>query len=198
MGTGASPTPRAVSLPTLAALALLVTACASVTPPPPPVLALPVDEPFAIEGRLSARRGNDAIAVGFYWTHAPPRDSFVVQTPLGQTVAELTSDTSVPQAGLRTADGHHDVARDWTALAERAFGFPLPIEGLVWWAQGAPRAGAPHTVEGDRVGRPGVLRQDGCEIVYAYADDSARRPSRLGLTCHDLEVRIVIDRWRAS
>jgi len=190
--------PLAASAPPLAALVLLVAACASVPPPSPPVLVPPIDEPFAIEGRLSARRGSDAIAVGFVWTHASPRDTFVVQTPLGQTVAELASDTSVPQAELRTADGHRDVARDWDALAERAFGFPLPIGGLVWWAQGAPRAGAPHTLEIDRAGRPSVLRQSGCEIVYAYADDSTRRPSRLGLACHDLDVRIVIDRWRAS
>jgi hypothetical protein len=42
------------------------------------------------------------------------------------------------------------------------------------------------------------LRQDGCEIVYAYADDAARHPSRLRLTCHDLELRIVIDRRRTA
>jgi outer membrane lipoprotein LolB len=119
-----------------------------------------------------------------------------VQT-LGQTVAEITSDTSVPR-GARTSDGRHEVADDWATLAERAVGFPLPVAGLVWWAQGAPRAGTAHTLEADRVGRPGVLRQDGCEIVYAYSDDSARRPSRLELACHDLAVRIVIDRWRDS
>jgi hypothetical protein len=44
----------------------------------------------------------------------------------------------------------------------------------------------------------GVLRQDGCEIVYAYADNSSRLPSQLRLACHDLELRIVIDRWRAA
>ena len=45
--------------------------------------AAATDEPFAIDGRLSARRGNDAVAVAFAWTHAPPRDEFVVTTPLG-------------------------------------------------------------------------------------------------------------------
>jgi len=187
--------PRVASLPSVAALALAIGACASIPSPPPPV-ARHVDLPFAIEGRLSARRGADAIAIAFAWTHASPKDAFVVQTPLGQTVAEITSDASVPRAELRTSDGRHDVADDWATLAERAIGFRLPVAGLVWWAQGAPRAGAPHTLEVDRAGRPGVLRQDGCEIVYAYPDDSARRPSRLELACHDLAVRIVIDRWR--
>jgi outer membrane lipoprotein LolB len=190
--------PRAALFPPIVALALAVGACASIPSAPPPAAALAVDLPFAIEGRLSARRGADAIAVAFAWTHASPKDAFVVQTPLGQTVAEITSDASVPQAELRTADGRRDVAGDWATLAERAVGFPLPVAGLVWWAQGAPRAGAAHTLEVDRAGRPGVLRQDGCEIVYAYPDELARRPSRLELACHDLAVRIVIDRWRDS
>ena len=43
----------------------------------------PVDQPFAIDGRMSARRGNDAVAVSFAWTHSPPRDELVVTTPLG-------------------------------------------------------------------------------------------------------------------
>jgi hypothetical protein len=53
-------------------------------------------------------------------------------------------------------------------------------------------------VEADAAGRAGVLRQDGCEIVYTYADDSARRPSGMRVACHDLEMRIVIDHWNDS
>ncbi len=190
--------PRAAPFPPIAALVLLVAACASAPPAPPRVLPPPVDEPFAIDGRLSARRGSEAVAVGFAWTHASPRDELVVHNPLGQALAELTSDASVPEAEVRMADGRRDVARDWATLTERAVGFALPVDGLVWWARGAPRAGTPHTVEFDRVGRPEVLRQDGCRIVYAYGDESTRRASRLDVVCHDLEVRIVIDRWRTS
>lgn len=190
--------PRAASPAALAALAVLLAACASVAPVPPRELAPPVDLPFAIDGRLSARRGGDAITVNFSWTHASPKDAFSVQTPLGQSVAEITSDASLPRAELRTPDGRHDVATDWATLAERAVGYPIPVAALVWWAQGAPRAGSAHSAEIDPAGRPRVLRQDGCEIVYGYADDSLRRPRRLDLVCHDLEVKIVIDRWRAS
>jgi outer membrane biogenesis lipoprotein LolB len=72
------------------------------------------------------------------------------------------------------------------------------VAGLAWWVQGAPREDAPYSLEADVAGRASVLRQDGCEIVYAYAESSARRPSRLTLVCHDVELRIVIDRWRAA
>jgi len=182
-----------------AAIAVVVAGCAtsgpSVTPPLP---ARAGDAPFAIDGRLSAQHGRDAVSVSFSWTHAPPRDELVLSTPLGQAVAELAGDASEKRVELRSADGRVEVAHDWAALTERAVGVPLPVEGLAAWAQAAPRANAPHSIEVDASGRAGVLRQDGCEIVYAYADDSTRRPSRIRVACHDLEMRIAIDRWRDS
>ena len=189
---------RTASHALVATLAFVVAGCASMPSAPPPAMAAGTDEPFAIEGRLSARRGNDAVAVAFAWTHTPPRDEFVVTTPLGGAVAELSGDASTHRVDVRTADGRADAASDWATLTERVVGFPVPVDGLAFWAQGMPRTDAPHARELDTAGRMGVLRQDGCEIVYAYADDTASRPSRLNLTCHDLELRIVIDRWRTA
>ena len=191
----------AAAAPVFAALAiaLFLVGCAtsgpSVTAPPSPLAG---DAPFAVDGRLSAQHGREAIAISFSWTHAPPRDELVVSTPLGQSIAELSGDASARRVELRTADGRVEVASDWGALTERAVGVALPVEGLAAWAQAAPRANAPHSVEADAAGRTGVLRQDGCEIVYAYGDDSTRRPSRIRVACHDLEMRIAIDRWRDS
>jgi outer membrane lipoprotein LolB len=190
--------PRAVPLALLAALTLAVAACTTAPSVPPTAAASPRDEPFAIDGRLSARRGGEGISIEFAWVHASPRDEFVVSTPLGQAVAELSGDASIRRVEVHTADGRREESSDWATLTERAVGFPLPVAGLAWWAQGAPRVGAPHSLETDAAGRAAVLRQDGCEIVYAYADGSTRRPSRLTLVCHDLELRIVIDRWRAA
>ena len=181
-----------------AVLALVVSGCASIPSVPPATVSIAGDAPFAIDGRLSARRGRDAVAITFSWTHAPPRDEFVVSTPLGQAVAELVGDASIPRVEVRTADGRRDEASDWATLTERVVGIALPVEGLASWAQAVPRADAPHAVEFDAAGRVTVLRQDGCEIVYAYADAAARRPSGLRVACHDLEMRIVIDRWRDS
>ena len=190
--------PRAASHALVAAVALAITGCASAPFAPLPALPLPADAPFTIDGRLSARRGNEAIAVSFAWMHAAPRDEFVVTTPFGGALAELSGDASTQRVEVRTADGRHEVANDWATLTERVVGFPLPVAALAYWARGAPRADAPHAVEIDAIGRVDVLRQDGCEIVYAYADSAARQPSRLRLLCHDLELRIVIDRWRAA
>ena len=189
---------RAASHPLVTALAFALAGCASVPSAPPTSVLAAVDQPFAIDGRMSARRGKEAVAVSFAWTHSPPRDELVVTTPLGGALAELTGDTSLHRVEVRAADGRTDVANDWTTLMERTVGFPVPVEALASWTQGGPRAEGAHSAELDAGARVSVLRQDGCELVYGYADDAARRPSRLHLTCHDLELRIVIDRWRDS
>lgn len=151
-----------------------------------------VDAPFAIEGRLSVRRGSEGLTANFSWRHAPPRDDFAVSTPLGQTVAEISGDASIPRYELRGSDGRREEAGDWSALTERALGAPLPVAGLGAWIVGAPRANATYSIEPDAFGRTLVLRQDGWEIVYAYADADAKLPLRLQLSQADLDVRIVV------
>ena len=189
---------RAPSHALVALLAFVVAGCVSTPFTPLPESPRAVDAPFAVDGRLSARRGNEAISVSFAWTHVASRDEFVVTTPLGGALAELSGDASTQHVEVRTADGRHDAASDWATLTERIVGFPLPVAALAFWARGAPHADAAHAVEMDGAGRVDVLRQDGCEIVYAYPDGATRLPSRLRLLCHDLELRIVIDRWRAA
>jgi outer membrane lipoprotein LolB len=173
----------------VALAALLLAGCAAVPTLPPSGGA---DGAFTIDGRLSARRGSEAVAANFAWRHAPPRDDLVVTTPLGQAIAEISGDASTARYVLVAADGRRDDAAGWTELTARALGAPLPVEGLAAWIAGAPRPGAPFSVERDAAGRAGVLRQDGWEIVFAYADEGARLPSRLQLAQGDVEVRIVV------
>jgi outer membrane lipoprotein LolB len=181
----------------LAVACALASACASLPPTSPAsVPAADPRESFAIEGRLSARSPGQAVTVHFTWAHDPPRDDVAVATPLGQTVAELSGNAVASKVEVRLPDGRRDEARDWTTLTGRALGFPLPVEGLAAWVRGAPRDGAPHSVEADPSGRLAVLRQDGWEIVYGYPDEASRRPSRLRLTYPEVEVRVVIDAWR--
>jgi len=187
---------RAASLPLLAVAGLLVAACASLPPGSSTMAPIAVDAPFALEGRLSARQGTQGFAAHFAWAHLPPRDELVVQTPLGQGIAELDGDTSVPQVVVRMADGRRDEARDWGELTARTLGVALPVTWLAAWVRGAPHADAPHSAEVDAMARTSVLRQNGWEIVYAYADESTRLPSRLRLAYPDIEIAIVVDRWR--
>jgi len=181
-----------------ALLALALAACATVGPAPSPV-ERPVAASFDTAGRLSARHGNDGVAVHFTWTHAKGSDVFDVATPLGQTVARLRGDA----AGIFVErPGEAPVQySDWNALTQAVIGVALPVDGLVSWLQGAPSPANASDVERDGAGRPLVLRQQGWEIVYSYADDaSAARPSRLIMRYpagESIEVRIVVDRFEA-
>lgn len=177
-------------------LLCLLSACAGL--PPTPAArpgAVVADAPFAVDGRLSAKRGGEAMSASFSWTHAPPRDELAVTTPLGQDVAQISGDGRAVAVVL--ADGRTETAADWPTLTERALGYALPVAGLAAWIRGGAHAGSPATVEPDAAGRPGVLRQDGWEIVYDYADTASTTPKSLRLVYGDLEVRIVVDRWRS-
>jgi outer membrane lipoprotein LolB len=181
----------------VAALALLATACATVAPPEvSPGGAPELAAPFTIEGRLSARRGNEGGAAHFTWLHDGARDRIELSTPLGQTLARLTGSAD----GVRAEwpDGRSVDARDWDDMTSRVLGVAVPVQGLAAWLRGRSRGTTPSSIERDARGRTSVLAQDGWEIVYAYADDAAWRPSRLTLRYaqgEPTEVRVVVDRW---
>jgi outer membrane lipoprotein LolB len=185
---------RALAAGCAAIAALAGAGCATVGPAPATRLAKP-DPVFDVAGRLSARHGSDGVAANFTWVHAPAGDRLDVATPLGQIVARLAGDAN----GVRVErPGEAPVAyADWNALTRAVFGVAIPVQGLAAWIQGAP-AGGDAAIEADAVGRPLVLREQGWEIVYAYADDAAARPVRLVMRYPDsepVEVRIVVDRW---
>jgi outer membrane lipoprotein LolB len=179
-------------------LAAGVTACASL--PPPPATQAPItaaDTPFAIAGRISAKRGDAGVAGSFSWSHDIAHDAIELSTPLGQTLAQL--DGNAREASVRLSDGRVETAPGWSALTEKAFGVTIPVDGLAAWVRGLPRADARYSVERDGAGRVSVLRQDGWEVVYAYADDAARKPFRVTLQypgAQPIEVRVVVDRWQ--
>ena len=180
----------------IAVVALGLAACATV--PTAPVLQPPLsaaDTPFMLDGRISARRGDAGVAGSFAWRHDPSHDAIELSSPLGQTLAKLEGNAS--GATVRLSDGRTESAPDWRALTERAFGVTIPVDGLASWIRARPRPGAPYDIDRDTAGRVSELRQDGWDIVYAYADDSASVPFRVTASYpgpDPIEVRVVVDR----
>jgi outer membrane lipoprotein LolB len=152
---------------------------------------------FDVAGRLSARHGGDALTANFRWRHASQRDELELASPLGQTVALLSGDAS--NVRLQAADGRVSTASDWSALTAQGLGWPLPVDGLAFWIQGAPRPGSAFSTETGDDGRVALLRQDGWTIVYhAYTQAVAPdwRPARMTLSYPDVELRIAVDSWQ--
>ncbi|HSC23947.1 MAG TPA: outer membrane lipoprotein LolB [Casimicrobiaceae bacterium] len=181
---------RAIAVATMA-----LAACA--TPPTAPVSQAPVataDSPFDLGGRISARRGDAGVAGSFAWRHEPAHDAIELSSPLGQMIAKLEGDAS--GATVQLSDGRTETAPTWRALTERAFGVTIPVDGLAAWIRAQPRHGVPYDVGRDSAGRVSELRQDGWDIVYAYAGD-APAPFRVTASypgADPIEVRVVIDR----
>jgi outer membrane lipoprotein LolB len=177
--------------------AVLLAACASAPPPSMRTTADAADTPFSIAGRISARRGDAGVAGAFTWTHDAAHDAIDLSTPLGQTLAKLEGGPNGVE--VRLPDGRTQTAATWRELTERAFGVTIPVDGMSAWVRGVPRAAEPFTIERDARGRPALLRQQGWEVVYAYADDAAERPLRASLSYpgpDTIEVRVVVDRWQ--
>jgi len=173
----------------------MLAACAG-TPAVAPVDAR-AEPAFSAQGRLSARRGAEAVAVHYDWRHSASADTFDVATPLGQTVARMRRDAS----GVRVERPNEAAVdyRDWTALMQAVLGAPIPVDGLAYWVQGVADPRSAADIERDSAGRPLVLRQQGWEIVYAYGD-ATLRPSRLVMRyqgSEPVEVRIVVDSFGA-
>ena len=181
----------------VATFAVLLAACASAPTPSMRTTADAADTPFSIAGRISARRGDAGVAGAFTWTHDAAHDAIDLSTPLGQTLAKLEGGPNGVE--VRLPDGRTQTAATWRELTERAFGVTIPVDGLSAWVRGVPRAAEPFTIERDARGRTALLRQQGWEVVYAYADDAAERPLRASLSYpgpDTIEVRVVVDRWQ--
>jgi outer membrane lipoprotein LolB len=181
-----------------AAFVVFMAACATAPPSTSERATIDADDaPFSITGRISARRGDAGVAGSFDWIHDATHDAIDLSTPLGQTLAKLEG--SPAGVEVRLPDGRTQSASTWRELTERAFGVTIPVDGLSAWVRGVPRATEPFTIERDARGRASLLRQQGWEIVYAYADDTATRPFRASLTypgADAIEVRVVVDRWQ--
>ena len=155
------------------------------------------DRPFAIDGRLSARRGSEGAAANFAWNHDGGRDRIDFASPFGQVYARV--DGSKDRVLVERPGGATESYADWNSLTVALLGAPVPMDDLAFWIRGTSRAGTAASVERDAQGRALVLRQQAWEIVYSYADDApGALPARVVLKRPDVEpveVRIVVDRW---
>lgn len=170
--------------------ALLLSACAQLSAPPQPVPVLEVAlDHFSISGRLSVKVDGRGHYGNFDWTRVAGRDEVAINTPLGQTVAQLVRDDS---GVCLVAHGRNRCAPDTEALTEAELGWPLPLDNLGYWVAGVP---APGPVERE----PDGFRQQGWSVKLADFQPTASgpRPGRVVLTRDDrLEIRLAIHAWR--
>lgn len=182
----------------LGALSLLLAGCASAPPATQPLVSLEAAANFDVTGRVAVKYDDQGFSGGFHWTHDGHSDDIYLMTPLGQAVARIFRDAS--GVTLTTQEGKQLKARDPESLTREALGWSLPVEGLQFWILGRPAPGPKPVAIRDAENRLARLEQDtwGIEYLGYRAAESGALPGKMRLTRGDLEIRLVIDRWRLA
>lgn len=94
-----------------------------------------IDNNFNISGRFSIITSNKNYYGNFEWQHESSLDNLALVTPLGNTVAQITVESSI--ATLKTNDDTYR-GDDLDELLTKQLGFTLPINYLHYWVQGVP------------------------------------------------------------
>lgn len=185
----------------LSALTLGGCATAPVSRDSPAVIEVPAAAPvlsrFSLTGRVAVRYEEQGFSANLRWQHAPHSDDLLIQSPLGQGLAQITRDTG--GVTLQTSDRRRLQAADAEELTQQALGWRLPLKGLGFWAVGAPAPGEVTNLQHDAQGRLLSFDQDGWHIAYAQYQsvDGYTLPTRVELTRPNLEIKLIVDAWQA-
>jgi len=176
-------------------LVLLLAGCA--TAPVEVQRPAQLDAPFAFNGRVAFRHGDQRESAGVRWVHHATEDEILLLAPLGQTVARIHRD--MQEASLDTTDKHY-TSQSMEDLMQQVLGWQLPLAGLRYWVTALPAPEGDFKVERDANGQLKTLSQQGWEISYSrYAADTADAlPLRMKLQRDDMQVLLLIDEWEAQ
>ncbi len=178
------------------ALAFAVAGCAFLgAPPQPPREPDAQDRHFEVDGRFAVRFRGEGGSGRIAWVHLPQSDDLTISNPLGQGVARIVRRDGIYT--LTTSQGRNHSAADPDQLTERVLGWPLPLSGLPYWLRGYPAPGHPSETAGVNHERPTELRQSGWTIEYLSRHHPNGLPERLRITRGDLDIRLVLEEWRA-
>ena len=173
---------------------LLLAGCAAMQEQPAPVAL--VCKAFYLSGRVSVKYGAEAASGTITWQHDAASDDLLFSTPLGQGVARIVRRDSL--ASLTTADQKVYQAADVETLIEQVLGWRLPLVGLPDWVRGRADPGAQAQSRLDSSQRLVELRQSGWQVEFLDYKVDTGLPARLRLRREDMEIRLVIDEWRAA
>ena len=148
---------------------------------------------FSLEGRFSLRQQNKNASGKLSWRHSGQNNTLLLSSPLGQGIAEITTNDS--GARLTTQDGQTYSAVNVETLTQQALGYPLPLAQLTNWVRG--QRTKDEKAQLDAFGRLLQLRHEGWRIDYGYpSKDPQAPPNRIFAESADgLDLRLLIDEW---
>jgi len=178
--------------------ALGLAACTTLPPPPvaqhPAVLQRDRPQAFALAGRFTLRHAGKSYAGRLDWRHDGEHNELLLSSPLGQTMAEITSDADGAQ--LRTSDGSTRTAVNIDQLLQSVLDYPLSLNQLLDWLRGRNPDGG--RLELDPLGRPLRLLHEDWRVDYAYDSEQTQAlPGRLFVEREGgFVLRLRIEEWQ--
>jgi outer membrane biogenesis lipoprotein LolB len=164
-------------------LVLVASGCAT-----PPALTVADEVPsrhFELSARLSIRVDQKVDVVNIRWTRTAERETIVLLSPLGSTVARLEQ-LAGRDAELDEGRGPSRRAASIAALIGEVLGQPVPLQELAWWLQGWQSEGSAPLVSTE-------FRHQDWTVALERAPGG--RVQRLEANQGDLRLRLVLDTW---
>lgn len=182
----------------IAALAAMLTSCATRPPPASVPVALEELAHWQARGRIGISGPEGGGSGSFLWQQQDDRADVQIRGPVGvgSVRLQVAGAPGNPELRLQTGDGVMlEAQAAWSELEAR-LGATLPAANLRYWLLGLAAPGAHRWSEPGADGEIS-LEQQGWRIDYQrYSNQfGARLPVRLLATSGAARVRIVVDRW---
>ncbi|MCX8514657.1 MAG: lipoprotein insertase outer membrane protein LolB [Burkholderiales bacterium] len=175
----------------LIGVAIAVMSCASfydvnvTTPPKTYVKPLTIDQNFDISGRFIIKQESKNNYGNFTWVRNNDYEQLNFTTPIGQTVARITIESSL--ATLTTQDNKTFSGDDLDDLMDDKLGFVLPLNYLHYWIQGVNLPNEPVESKLDN-----GFMQLGWKVNYLEWTDP-NHPKIVECTKDDLTIKLLIN-----
>lgn len=159
-------------------VALVLTACTTVTPEPVATEAASTLQNWQVKGRMAVIQNNESWPASVHWQQQSDRYNLDLIGPLGQGHISIQG-----QAGQVTliTDQEQLSAADADSLLSQATGLNIPISGLNYWIRGIPDPGSEARIVRDSAGKITQIEQNDWQIRY---------PNRIQVQGFDLPKRI--------
>lgn len=148
-----------------------------------------------VSGRVAIQNGVESWHVNLLWLQQADVYQIRLFGPFGAGQVQLKGNAA--GAELLTSDEEYFVAQDVDQLLYEKTGVKMPVSALRYWMLGlpAPNGQDKKQINGD--GRLLLLQQSDWKVRYKRytAVNGLALPKKIFARRHDLDVRVVIDKW---
>ncbi len=150
---------------------------------------------WTLTGRIVVNTEDDGWNGELHWQQRVDGYGIQFSAPFGQGAFQLDSGDAGVE--MRFSDGKTFQALDAESLLLEQLGWNFPLSGFQYWVTGLPQPESPSVLSYRLDGRLASLRQGKWRVTFPeYATiGGVMMPRKVFLENHELNVRLVIDRW---